>query len=389
MGNPKTFKKPDKIILLFAVIMSIFGLIMIYDASLFRATHDFQDQFHFLQIQAIWIIFSTIPAVIIYFWDYRKFAKLATPAFIILIILLIAVLIGGAGINGAKRWFNIGPLPLQPAELIKPVFILYIASWLSKEQRTLTGHKSLKEALQTDFGKHIFQFLFLLALTLGLIVIEPDLGTTMVIGLTAVAIFFISGTDYIHRIGTIGVVAVLGVAGLLAGVLESYRFKRITTFIGTLTTGEVPNIRDEGLQMYQILISIGSGGFFGTGFGQSRQRFGYLVENTAFTDSIIAVVLEEFGLFGGLIFVAAWVIFAWRGLVIAIKAPDRLGQLLAAGITIWLVVQAFMNIAANISLMPLTGIPLPFLSYGGSNTLATFIGIAILLNISRLSGEKR
>ena len=139
--------------------------------------------------------------------------------------------------------------------------------------------------------------------------------------------------------------------------------------------------------MQQILIGIGSGGLLGKGFGQSRQRFGYLVENTAFTDSIFAVVLEELGLIGGVVLIFAWLVFLWRGLKISMNAPDKQGKLLAAGITIWLTLQTLMNMAANVGLIPLTGIPIPFLTYGGSSTIVTAIGIAILLNVSKYSNN--
>ena len=138
-----------------------------------------------------------------------------------------------------------------------------------------------------------------------------------------------------------------------------------------------------GYQMQQILIGIGSGGFLGKGFGQSRQRFGYLVENTAFTDSIFAVILEELGLWGGTLIVVSWIIFLWRGFKIALNAIDKEGQLLATGITIWLTSQAFFNMAANVGLIPLTGIPLPFLTYGGSSTIVTVAAFGLLLNVSR------
>jgi cell division protein FtsW len=140
--------------------------------------------------------------------------------------------------------------------------------------------------------------------------------------------------------------------------------------------------------MQQILIGIGSGGIFGKGFGQSRQRFGYLVENTAFTDSIFAVILEELGLLGGSMIILSWILFLWRGLKISLEAPDKQGKLLAGGITVWLTSQALLNMAANVGLIPLTGMPLPLLTYGGSSTIVTLIGIAILLNVSKYKNAK-
>jgi cell division protein FtsW len=304
------------------------------------------------------------------------------------LIVLVAVLIFGKNVNGATRWIEIRGIPIQPTEFLKPAIILFLASWLSREDKStmdLVRAHSLKEIAQTRFGKNMIIFFFVLAFTLVLIILEPDLGTAMIVGITSVAIFFIAGRDAVQRLWTTAVLALFGVLGAFAAVLESYRIKRFLTFIDLIRTGEVTNPRTDGYQMSQILMGIGSGGFLGIGFGQSIQRFGYLVENTAFTDSIYAVILEELGMLGGIVIIFAWLIFLQRGAAIALKAPDRLGQLLGAGITLWLVLQAFINMSANVGLMPLTGIPLPLLSYGGSSTLVTFTGIAILLNIARIT----
>ena len=175
--------------------------------------------------------------------------------------------------------------------------------------------------------------------------------------------------------------------GVIAIIIEPYRIERIKTYFNLILNGEVADPRGTGYQMQQILIGIGSGGLFGKGFGQSRQRFGYLVENTAFTDSTFAVLLEEMGLLGGAAIIIAWIIFLWRGFKIALSATDKEGQYLATGITIWLSSQAFLNMAANVGLVPLTGIPLPFLTYGGSSTIVTIMAFALLLNVSRFTKD--
>jgi cell division protein FtsW len=211
----------------------------------------------------------------------------------------------------------------------------------------------------------------------------------MVICITAFAMFFISGKDRIHTWGSISILMMCIPLVILAGILEPYRFNRIKTFLDLLLKGEVTDPQGAGYQMQQILIGVGSGGLLGKGFGQSRQRFGYLVENTAFTDSIFAVILEEFGLLGGIVLILFWLIFLWKGLDVAERVEDKEGRFLAIGITIWLVLQAFLNMAANVGIIPLTGIPLPFLTYGGSNTFVTLIGIAILLNVSRHTNGTR
>ncbi|KUK75995.1 MAG: stage V sporulation protein E [candidate division WS6 bacterium 34_10] len=372
--------KPDKTILYFAILMAIFGAIMIFDASVYKATAEWGDQFYFLKQQVVWIIIGLVPALLIYFWDYRKFLKLSFPLLIITIGLLLAVLLFGKEINGATRWLTIGPIDIQPAEFAKIVLIMYLSSWLAKKDY---DYKDLKEAFASGLWNELISFVAILGIIASLIILEPDLGTTIIICATSYIMFLIAGNSKAHTIGSLSVLVLLFLLGVAAAILEPYRLQRVQTYLSLLFTGEVADPRGTGYQMQQILIGIGSGGILGKGFGQSRQRFGYLVENTAFTDSLFAVILEELGLLGGTVIIFSWVFFLWRGLKIATNAPDKQGKLLAAGITIWLVLQALMNMAANVGLIPLTGIPNPFLTYGGSSTIVTLSGIAILLNVSK------
>lgn len=354
---------------------------MIYDASVYQANQAFNDQFHFLKLQLLWILLGTIPAFILYWIDYRKLLKLSLPALIGIIVLLILVLAFGEDINGSKRWFQIGELPqIQPAEFAKIVIILYLSSWLAKQKHQ---YSKFEDSLKKGFAKNLLGFLAILGSVAFLILLEPDLGTTMIIFVTAFGMFFVSGQDRAHTVGSIGILFLLLPLGILAAILEPYRLSRIQTFLNLMLTGEVTDIKASGYQMQQILIGIGSGGLWGKGFGQSRQRFGYLVENTAFTDSIFAVILEELGLWGGAILIFSWIFFLWRGFRIAKNAIDREGQLLATGITIWLTCQAFFNMAGNVGLLPLSGIPLPFLTYGGSSTIVVMMAFGLLLNVSR------
>lgn len=376
---------PDKGILFFLIIMAIFGAIMIYDASVYQANQVFKDQFYFLKSQVIWLILGGAVAFIFYIIDYRKLLKLALPALVVTIVLLILVLAFGEDINGAKRWFQIGPLPpIQPAEFAKITIVMYLASWLAKREHKYT---KFDEALKKGFLNNLLGFIAILGVIAVLVLLEPDLGTTMVICTTAFGMFFISGKDKAHTVGSAGILLLFFPLAALAAILEPYRLKRITTYLNLILTGEVADPKGSGYQMQQILIGIGSGGFWGKGFGQSRQRFGYLVENTAFTDSIFAVVLEELGLWGGALIVFSWIFFLWRGFKIALNAIDKEGQLLAAGITIWLTCQAFFNMAANVGIIPLTGIPLPFLTYGGSSTIVTLIAFGLLLNVSKYAKQ--
>lgn len=384
-SDKKIHQKPDKFILFFTIAMAIFGAIMIFDASVYKANEVFNDQFYFLKFQIIWLVIGSIPTLIVYFWDYKKLLKLSLPLLIAVIILLALVLFLGEETNGSKRWFSIGPLPqIQPAEFAKLALILYLSSWLAKQEYKYTN---ISTALKEGFLKNLIGFIVILGIVAILVLLEPDLGTAMIICITSFAMFLMAGEDKTHTFGSIAVVILFVPIAALAGILEPYRLERIKTFLNLLVTGDVADPKGSGYQMQQILIGIGSGGLFGKGFGQSRQRFGYLVENTAFTDSIYAVVLEELGLIGGTIIIISWVLFLWRGLKVALNAPDKQGKLLAAGITVWLTTQALLNMAANVGLIPLTGIPAPLLTYGGSNTLVTLIGIGILLNISKYSSS--
>lgn len=380
---------PNMTILFFTIAMVIFGSIMIFDSSVYIANQPpFNDQFHFLRLHLIWLLIGIIPAVAIYYWDYRKFVKLALPALIVVIIMLVAVLIQPEAANGSKRWLQLGveQLAIQPAEILKPVFILYLASWLAKERKQ---YKSFRDAFKYGFGQKLIGFMVMLGIILVLVLLEPDLGTTIIIAATAFVIFYISGTDSAHIVGSYLVGGVFVGLAALAAILAPYRLQRVQTYIKLLFTGEVHDSGNTGYQVQQILIGIGSAGFWGKGFGQSRQKFAYLVENTAFTDSIFAVVLEELGMIGGIILVLAWILFMATGFKVAENAPDRTGRLIAIGITVWLTLQALLNMGANVGLIPLTGIPFPFLTYGGSGTIVVLIGSAILLNISRFTVDKK
>jgi len=377
---------PDKGILFFMIIMAIFGAIMIYAASVYQANQIFKDQFYFLKQQVLWLFIGAIPAFIFYIIDYRKLLKLALPGLVVIIVLLVLVLLFGDEVNGSRRWFQIGPLPpIQPAEFAKIVVVMYFSSWLAKRNHNYT---KFEDSFKKGFGNSFLGFIAILGVIALLVLLAPDLGTTMIICVTAFAMFFVSGKDKAHSIGSFLTILLLLPIAAMAAILEPYRLSRVKTFLDLILTGKVSDPMGSGYQMQQILIGIGSGGFWGKGFGQSRQRFGYLVENTAFTDSIFAIVLEELGLWGGAIIIFSWIFFLWRGFRIAMNAIDREGQLLAAGITIWLTCQAFFNMAANVGLIPLTGIPLPFLSYGGSSTIVTLMAFGLLLNVSRYAKQK-
>lgn len=377
-----THHSPEKSVLFFMIVMAIFGAIMIYDASVYIANQEpFNNQFHFLTLQIAWLLFGGILAFIAYIIDYRKLLKLSFPFLIIVVGLLLLVLVFGDEVNGSKRWFQFGSLPpIQPAEFAKLAVVMYFASWFSNKEYSFS---KFEDSIKKGFLKVLVPFLAILGVVALLILFEPDLGTAMIICVTAFVMFFLSGKDNAHRVGSLAMIPLIVILGVIAIALEPYRMSRIQTYLNLIFKGEVADAQGSGYQMQQILIGIGSGGFWGKGFGQSRQRFGYLVENTAFTDSTFAVLLEELGLWGGALIVFGWIFFLWRGFKIALNALDKEGQFLATGITVWLACQAFFNMAANVGLIPLTGIPLPFLTYGGSSTIVTMVAFGLLLNVSK------
>jgi cell division protein FtsW len=382
----QTIGKVDPFLITFAVVMITFGAVMIFDASVYQANITFGDQYYFLKQHLSWLFIGGALGLITYLTPYKAILKLSPILFITIIILLISVLIFGDAVNGSRRWFSIGTLPIQPAEFVKPVLIVYLAAILGKFDST---SKKKKLSDSDTFKKRLLVFGIPTLLTLLLIILEPDLGTTLLIGGVALGMFFLSDNSKAHINGTLGLLGGFGVLATMAGLLASYRMQRVKTFLQLLFKGVVEDPNGSGYQINQILIGIGSGGFLGKGFGQSRQRFGYLVENTAFTDSIFAVILEELGYLGGIIFVSLWAAFMWKVLKLAQSIEDRAGSLIVAGIGLWFTLQTFLNMGANVGLIPLTGIPLPFFTYGGSNTLVTMVGLGLLLNISRYATENR
>lgn len=378
--------KPDTILLGLVAMLCIFGLIMVFDASAVIASAEpFNDQFRFLKLQSFWLVLGITGAVFTYYFNYKNYPKLVIPALVVTIILLFSVFFVGQLWGGSKRWFDFGVVRFQPSELAKLVFTVYLACWLSRQKKS---GKNLKDSLSIHLKTELLPFLIIFSIVCILILIEPDLGTTMIVASTALAVYFLSGTDVIHTIGSILIIMSSGLMAFLAAIIEKYRFSRLQTFLETLRTGNVPNPWREGYQLFQVLIAVGSGGFLGVGFGESKQKFHYLVGSAAFTDNIFAVFAEEFGFIGCLILVSLFLVLVIRGFLIATKSKDRLGMLLASGITFWIGIQAFLHIAANIGLAPLTGVPLPFISYGGSSMVVIMIGLGILLNISKSEGKR-
>lgn len=351
-------KKLDLFLLLTVVALTVFGLFIIYDASSFVAFRDFADKYHYLKEQFFWIILGMIGLTIFSFFDYHKLYNLALPILIVSFVLLILVFVPGLGLHllGARRWIDLKFFTLQPTEFAKLALAIYLSAWFSnKERRTF------------------WAFCLLLGSILSLVMLQPDMGTAAIILAEGLAIYFLSGASLSYFLVLVPAVSLIG---LILIKLAPYRAARLATF---LDFNQSP--QTYSYHVRQILIALGSGGLTGVGLGNSLQKYAYLPENT--TDSIFAIIGEEIGFLGASFIIVLFMIVVWRGFFIAIHAKDNFGKLLAGGITTFLAFQVLINLAAQTALVPLTGIPLPFVSYGGSALIMNLIAIGILLNISR------
>ena len=360
--NLKKQKKSwdSKLLFIIFLLLSL-GLIAVADASAPQAVNVFSDKYYFVKQQLIWGGAGIALMLIISRINYGLWEKVATPLFWISTVFLIIVLVPGLGISalGAKRWVELGFLSFQPSELTKLTLAIYLARVASK-------------------GKGTVSFIIPLAVLGFLIMLQPDLGTAIVTMGIGMAQIFYSGVNLLHILG-FGVFGALATVALV--ITSSYRRARFLTF---LQQSQDPLGRDYHIR--QILLALGSGGIIGAGLGQSRQKYLFLPE--AATDSIFAIIAEEVGFIGSLVLIFIFAAFIYRGIKIAQEAPDKFSQVLALGITAWIGGQAILNISAMVALIPLTGIPLPFFSYGGSSLVMILAACGILLNVSRFTHGK-
>ncbi len=361
----KNNKKPDQILTITIFALIVFGLVMISSAGVAISQYRFNDGYYFFKHQ---LFYGVLPGLFLMYIvqkiDYRFWKKLAFLLFVANLFFLALVFLPGVGLKfqGASRWLQLGPFSFQPSEMLKLTMILYLAAWLEG-----------KKELRTDFFEGFVPFLAIIGVISFLIIKQPDMGTLGILIIVAMCIYFMSGA----RAGHMAAMIAGGIAAFLALVkFESYRMNRLLVFMH-------PEIdpRGIGYQINQALLAIGSGGIFGLGLGHSRQKFNYLPEPVG--DSIFAVICEEIGLVGAAFLIILFVVFAMRGFKIAKFAPDMFGRLAAVGITSWIIFQALVNIAAISGTIPLTGVTLPFVSYGGTSIVFSMIGVGILLNISK------
>jgi cell division protein FtsW len=357
--------------LLAVVLVLLFvGLTMVYSASGITALDAKDDPSTFLAQQSAWAALGVAAMFIASLVDYRLLRFLAVPLLVVAVLLLAAVLIPGIGITagGATRWLRFGGgFGLQPAEFAKLALIVYLATWLGgKRERIGSWRISLP-------------FILITALVVGLVVAEPDLGTAIVVVVVALAMYFAAGARLreFAALGGLAAVIVLALA-----VAQPYRYQRLLTFLDPWSDPQ-----RYGFQTIQMLYALGLGGPFGEGLGAGKEKFGYLPH--PYTDSIFAVLGDELGLAGALVVVLLFLALAFRGVRIALRAEDSTGALLASGITMWLCFQAWVNMAVVASLVPMTGITLPFISYGGSSLCVGLIAVGILLNVGRARTTQR
>ena len=356
--------KIDKILFFTVLILSIFGLFMIYSASSIWSDYKFHDSFHYVKYQSIFFIIGTIIMYLVSKISYHIYYKYSNIILIISLILLILVLIPGIGSirNGSRSWFGLGQLGIQPSEAAKISLIIFASKYLSQSREYLKSYL-----------KGIFPILFIVVFVFGLIMLQPDLGTGMILFISVISILFIAGVNYKFFL-TGGLLGTIGIIILI--IIAPYRLQRITSFIDPWK-----DPLGTGFQIIQSLYAIGPSGLLGTGYLNSIQKHFYLPEPQ--TDFIFSIIAEEFGVVGGIFVISMFTIILWRGIHISNHTSDLFAKYLSFGILFQIIFQAIMNLMVVVGLIPVTGVTLPFLSYGGSSLLVSMASIGIILNISR------
>jgi cell division protein FtsW len=359
--------RPDYALLVLTGVLTITGLITVYSASFVIGLAAYSDPNYFILRQAMWAGLGLVLMVAAMQLDYRILRTIAMPIMAITILMLLAVLVLGSEGGGARRWLGTGAYTVQPAEFAKLSVIVYLAAWLAAKGNSI---KSLENGL--------LPFVVIIGSVSTLIVLEPNLGTTLIILLITVTMFYVAGATWLQM-------AALGATGFVSmaflATAAGYRLDRLFSFFDAES-----DPLGRGFQTLQSLISIGNGGFGGLGLGASRGKFFYIPESH--TDGVFAVLAEEAGFIATSMVVLLFVILMVRGYWVARRAPDDFGTLVATGITTWIAVQAMLNIGGVTRVVPLTGVPLPFLSYGGSALAAVMLAMGVLLNISRYGPDQ-
>jgi cell division protein FtsW len=366
--------QPDYAILVAVVALAATGILMVYSSSAMLAYQKHDDTFGIVGPQIQWALLGLGAMVLMMRVDYRYLRLVSIGGYAVAVVLLVLVLLPAMGplqpkiVGGAARWLQVGALPaIHPAEFAKLALIVYLAHWMSKRGTGIRG-----------FWTGTIPFLLIAGPIVALVFREPDLGTTTVIILTAFTMFFTAGANLAHVATIVG----LAVIGVVAAGLRGYQVERIQCFLDSSS-----DPLGRCFQTVQGLLALSLGGILGAGLGESRLAGGLFLPNAS-NDFIFAIIGEEFGLVGGALIVGLFLVLAYAGIRTALRAPDTFGALLAAGITAWLCLQAFINMAVVVALLPVTGITLPFISAGGSSLIISFAAVGILLSISRETVER-
>ncbi|NLM62767.1 MAG: stage V sporulation protein E [Mollicutes bacterium] len=357
-------KNVDMWLLLAVICLSLLGVLMIYSASYVWAEYKFDDPFKYAKNQLLFFMIGLIVMYIVSKINYNFYFNNANLFLLICVILLILVLIPGIGTirNGSRSWFGIGSFGIQPSEFTKLALIIFTSKYLSKNLKDIK-----------DIKKGVLPIIVLTLFIFGLVMLQPDFGTGTIIVMSVMGLLFISGVklSFFMKIGLVGII---GVVGLI--IAAPYRVARIISFLNPWS-----DPLGSGFQIIQSLFAIGPGGLFGFGLGNSRQKHFYLPEPQ--TDFIFSIISEEFGFLGIIIVATLFLIIFIRGFTIAYKCKDLFSKFLVSGIIFGLAFQTLLNLMVVVGLIPVTGVTLPFLSYGGSSLLITLISMGIILNISR------
>ncbi|CAN5308116.1 stage V sporulation protein E [soil metagenome] len=355
-------KNNGRTLLILTIVLTLLGLLAVADASAPQALSYFKDSFYFVKQQAVWAVLGIIAMFAAMVIDYSVWKKFASIFFAINLVLLLAVLIPGIGskLLGARRWITFGGITIQPSELIKITIIFYIAKI-------------------AEMKKPFLNLVIPIAIVAGLIMFEPDLGTTIVVLVVGFTQLYVAGVSVIPFVGT-GIIG--SIIGFLLVITSSYRKQRLETFLNA----SADPLNAANYHIRQILIALGSGGIFGVGLGQGKQKYLFLPESA--TDSVFANIAEELGFVGAVFVILILGFFVYKCMQIATHAPDEFSTIVATGIIAWMCAQIFLNLASMVALIPLTGVPLPFFSYGGSSLTVILFSVGVLLNISKHATEK-
>jgi cell division protein FtsW len=359
-------QQPDYWLLTIILIMVMFGTVMVFSSSFaIGVREEGGDGYYFLTRHLVYLIVGLAGMLIAMSIDYHVWQKLALPGLLLVMAVLAAMVIFptiAPEVWGASRWVQIGPVTFQPSEFAKLALVLYLASWLASKGMRIR-----------EFNYGLIPFAVLMGLLVGLVMLQPDLGTSLLLTGIGLSMFLVAGANLLH----LGLVTAIGGSAFLALALTaSYRRDRILVFLNPDA-----DLRNLGWQLAQAKLAIGSGGLFGVGLGASYQKFAWLP--AAHHDAIFAVIAEELGLMGAGFVLMLFIMLAWRGYRVAMRAPDSFGSLVAVGIVTWMIFQAAINIGGITTTIPFTGIPIPFISYGGSSLVVSLVAMGILLNVSR------